>query len=123
MTISLHLSLIRPDELCGLKNNLRALDVLAEKLDGVCMPTGIKLDKPREVGIFAEFELRDDLLKDPVTDEDEDEAFEWALDKFSKDVDWKVASAVAVQFEPDEPACSEKESKDMKSLGVRPFSE
>lgn len=123
MTISICFKLLRPADLCGLQNNLRVLDVLSEKLDGVCMPTSIALDDSshREVGLLAQFQREDDPMEEPMVDKDE--ACEWALNRFTKDLDWAIAAVTVDTFEPDEPGCSERETKAMRSLGTRPFSE
>ena len=125
MTIVLSLLLPRPDHLRGLNNNLLLLSELGEILDGLATPLAIELNPfyHNNVRVKLEFEQRDDPFSEPMTDEED--AFNFVMDRLKQDGAWlyHAHEVHVVSFEPDEPSCSEKETRAQKNLGVRPFSE
>lgn len=123
MTIVLSLLLPRPARLLGRSNNILLLSELGEILDGLATPLAIEFQPFSKVRVKLEFEQRDDPFAEPMTDEED--AFNFVMDRLKQDGAWlyHAHEVHVVSFEPDEPSCSEKETRAQNNLGVRPFSE
>lgn len=98
MKIHLSITLQRPPELVGIQNNMRVLDVLVEKLDGICDPMDIGLSEPDKVWLECVVE-RDSSSGSFMSDEDE--ALTYALGRLIAAVDWFYLDSRVVSFEPD----------------------
>lgn len=124
MTITLSLSVKRPEHLVGHDNNARLLDDLVTVLDGLACPLVIGLSARSYIGLTLEFYLHDDPLKEPVMEDDD--AFDWAMEQIKLYGFWlhgSITNADVIGFEPDLDDGGEKEAKAQAALGVRPFSE
>lgn len=125
MTITLSLTVARPEHLVGRSNNFKLLTELMGLLDGVCVLDSVSMTGSTpyargHIHLVVEFSRRDDPMDEPICDRNE--AWDWAMAKLVRDFPWAIKSEALLSFEPDQPPLTAKEREADRNLGDRPFS-